>query len=96
MTKTLSAAVVAVATLAVSLVASGQQPQAPEPSGQTFRASVDVVEVDVSVLDRDRRPVRGLAQGDFTILEDGKPQKVVSFAPITAVDRDPSRSARMR
>jgi VWFA-related protein len=57
-----------------------QQPS----SGQTptFRAGVDVVQVDVSVLDRDRRPVRGLTAADFTVLEDGKPRPVVAFVPV--------------
>jgi VWFA-related protein len=35
--------------------------------------------VDVVVLDRDARPVRGLTKADFTVLEDGQPQEVVSF-----------------
>ena len=38
------------------------------------------MQLDVSVLDKNRHPVRGLAQGDFTILEDGKPRKIVGFA----------------
>lgn len=43
------------------------------PSGQAqFRAAVDLVQLDVSVLDRDRRPVRGLTAADFTILENGR------------------------
>jgi len=46
---------------------------------QTFRSSIDVVQLDVSVLDRDRRPVRGLAGTDFTVLIDGQPRPVVSF-----------------
>jgi VWFA-related protein len=52
--------------------AAGQQ--------QTFRTRVEVVQLDVSVLDKHRRPVRGLTQDDFTILEDGKPQKIVGFS----------------
>jgi VWFA-related protein len=38
-----------------------------------------MVVLDVSVLDRDRRPVRGLKASDFTVLEDGQPQKVSNF-----------------
>ena len=56
-------------------------------AGQTvFRAGVDLVDVDVSVLDRNRLPVRGLTAEDFTILEDGQPRPVVAFA---AVDLPP-------
>jgi VWFA-related protein len=45
-----------------------------------FVAGVDVIEMDVSVLDKDHHPVRGLKPADFTILEDGKPQKIVAFS----------------
>lgn len=48
----------------------------------TFRAGIDVVQVDVSVVDKNRRPVGGLTQSDFTILEDGKPRPVVAFVPV--------------
>jgi len=61
----------------VAIVA--QVPAAQQP---TFRTSVDVVQVDVSVLDKDRRPVRGLTQSDFTVLEDGKARPIVAFVPV--------------
>jgi len=48
----------------------------------TFRTGVDIVELDVTVVDKDRRPIRGLTAADFTILERGKPQPVVAFAAI--------------
>jgi VWFA-related protein len=47
-----------------------------------FRAGVDVVEMNVSVWDKDRKPVRGLKAEDFTVLEDGKPQKIVAFSEV--------------
>jgi VWFA-related protein len=56
----------------------------------TFRAGTDVIRVDVSVLDKNRRPVRGLTQADFTILEDGKPQTIVAFAPIDVAEAPPA------
>src|SRR5579862_9974300 len=56
---------------------STQVPQQPPPK---FTAGVDVIEMDVSVLGKDRRPLRGLKAEDFTILEDGKPQKIVAFS----------------
>jgi VWFA-related protein len=45
----------------------------------TFRGQIDVVQLDVSVLDRDRHPVRGLSPADFTVIEDGVPQSIVAF-----------------
>jgi len=52
----------------------------------TFRAGTEIVHLDVSVLDKDRRPVRGLTAADFTILEDGKPQPVVTFSAMDVPD----------
>jgi VWFA-related protein len=77
-------------------VAHGQQPPAQPPA--TFRTGVDLVEVDVSVLDKDRRPVRGLTRESFTILEDGKPRPVVAFAPVDLVEREaaPTRASWVR
>jgi VWFA-related protein len=82
--------------LALFAGASGLGGQEPaDGQGQPFRAAVDVIEVDVSVLDKDRRPVRDLRQADFTVFEDGKAQTLVSFTQITAAEADPTRSARM-
>jgi len=68
--------------LVFTLSVTAQQSQ---PSQQTpvFRSTVDLVHLDVSVLDQDRRPVRGLTDKDFTITEDNAPQGIVAF---TAVD----------
>jgi VWFA-related protein len=59
-------------------VAARQSPaQAP-----VFRSGVDLIHLDVSVLDSNRRPIRGLTAADFTVLEDGRPQKIVAFSAI--------------
>jgi VWFA-related protein len=42
-----------------------------------FRAAVDLVRFDVTVLDRNRQPVRGLTAADFIVLEDGREQPVL-------------------
>ena len=61
--------------------------QAPPPQAlPRFRAGVDVIEIEVSVLDKDRRPVRGLKQADFTILQDGRPQEIVAYDEIAIPD----------
>lgn len=49
----------------------------------TFRAGVDLVQIDVVVLDKNRKPVTGLMAADFTITEDGRPVSIDAFAPIT-------------
>ena len=53
-----------------------QQPTQPPP----FRSRVTVVPVDVRVVDRDGKPITGLTASDFTIVEDGVPQKIVHFS----------------
>lgn len=45
----------------------------------TFHAETELVLVNVTVRDKSGQFVRGLKQSDFTVLEDNKPQKVVSF-----------------
>lgn len=50
---------------------------------QQFRATTELVHLDVSVLDASRRPVTGLTAADFTILEDGQPREVAAFAAVT-------------
>lgn len=44
-----------------------------------FRLAVDLVQIDVRVTDRSGRPLIGLKPEQFTLLEDGKPQKINSF-----------------
>lgn len=58
-----------VASLAIASAWQGSQaPSAPPPSNQpqaTFKTGVEVVRLDVTVLDHDRRPLRGLTADDF-------------------------------
>lgn len=67
---------------AVCLLASGQATTPPQTQ-TVFKAGVDLVHLDVSVLDRDRKPVRGLTAADFTILDGGSPRAVAAFAEMT-------------
>lgn len=74
---------------ALGLICTGAALAAQAPPPQTlprFRAGVDVIEIEVSVLDKDRRPVRGLKQADFTILQDGRPQEIVAYDEIAIPD----------
>jgi VWFA-related protein len=85
------------AVVLAGLVAAGAlAPQGTPQPVPRFRAGVDVVVLDVSVLDRDRRPVRGLTAEDFTILEEGRPQPIVSFDELDAPEPDGSLVPWMR
>src|SRR3982751_2144616 len=48
--------------------------------GGQFTSGVNVVEVYAAATDADGNPVTGLQREDFTVLEDGKPQAVSTFA----------------
>ena len=45
----------------------------------TFRSTTELVLVNVTVRDKNGNPVRDLKREDFTVLEDNKPQQVLSF-----------------
>src|SRR5688500_14928755 len=59
-------------------------PQDPQPPRTTFRSAVDLVPVDVSVVDRNGRPVSDLAAEDFTLTVDGRPRRIASAQFIAA------------
>jgi hypothetical protein len=54
----------------------------------TFRSGIDIVRLDVSVLDKDRRPVRGLSPADFAITVDGVVQPIVAFDAVALPPRE--------
>jgi VWFA-related protein len=56
--------------------AQSQQSQRTPPP---FRSGVDVVQLDVSVLDANRHPVKGLTAADFTVTDNGVSQPIVAF-----------------
>ena len=85
---------VAVAAFVGVILTVGPAAQQPQ-TGQTpvFRTSVDLVHLDVSVLDKDRKPVRGLTEKDFTVVEDGKPQSIVAFSAVDVPENPPKPAA---
>jgi VWFA-related protein len=59
--------------VAAPALVGGQAPQ-------TFRSSVNLILVDVTVRDSKGQPVRNLQASDFEVLENGKLQQIVTFA----------------
>ena len=51
----------------------------PAQGDYIFHSRTEVVLVNVTVRDKDGNFIRNLKSEDFTLLEDNKPQKVVSF-----------------
>jgi VWFA-related protein len=72
-----------------------QQPpaQPPDPQQPPIRTGINYVRVDVIVTDKDGNPVLDLKPEDFTVAEDGKPQKIDSFV---VVKIDPIAQAQER
>lgn len=69
--------------LSMSMLAAAQDAQPPRA---TFKSSVDLVPVDVSVVDKDGRPVPDLTAQDFSLLVDGKPRRIASAEFIAIAD----------
>jgi VWFA-related protein len=80
----------AVRALVVVIVAAAGavyvRAQAPPPR-PVFRQGTDLVQVDVSVLDKKRHPVRGLTADNFSIFEDGQPRQIQAFTEVYLPDR---------
>ncbi len=76
------------ALLVLQLAASAQEAAPDAPQGEvTFKSTTQLVVVNVSARDKDGRPIDGLKASDFTITEDGKPQRVAVFEHQRLEDR---------
>ena len=84
------ALLVCIAAWSASAVMAGQ-----DPPTQTFRSGVDLLQLDVTVLDAERRPVHGLTAKDFTILVDGKAQPIQVLTEVRLPVRPASGPAWM-
>lgn len=73
-TRTLLSSSIAAAWLITAGVAAQNAPPA-----QTFRSSVDIVTLHTTVRDGDGRPLRGLRQNDFTVLDNGVQRTIKMF-----------------
>ena len=68
----------AAAAVVIVILCSGVMSQ-DSSREYTFRSATELVLVNVTVRDKNGNPVRDLKREDFTVLEDNKPQPVVSF-----------------
>lgn len=68
----------------VPATAAGTELGAPKIDDPSFKIDATLVNVDVMVTDDDGRVLTGLKRGNFLILDNGRPQKVVDFAPTSA------------
>ena len=65
------------AAFAVTPSAAPQQsPPSSPPQAPVFRAGVDLIALDVTVVDRNGAPVKGLTAEAFTARVDGQPRAV--------------------
>ena len=76
--------------IVASCLALFGQGQTQQP---TFRTGVQLVRIDVSVLDDNRQPVRGLQVSDFAVLEDGQPRPIRSFQAVDAASATATATA---
>jgi VWFA-related protein len=77
---------------AAVVLAAQMRPQNPPQ----FRGGVDVVELDVSVYDKDHHPIKGLKASDFTLLEDKLPRPLVGFSEVDIPEPPPPPATWMR
>jgi VWFA-related protein len=54
---------------------------------------LNTVTLDVTVTERSGKPVPGLTQSNFTVLDNGKPQQILSFSAIQGPATDPPTQA---
>jgi VWFA-related protein len=59
-----------------------QKPPAPQPE-EVIRITVNLVQVDATVVDAEGRLVEDLKAGDFEIRQDGKPQVITNFSYVS-------------
>ena len=86
------ASVQSMSVLAATLLVIGaaQERSAGQQGDPVIRVSVDLVQVDAVVTDAQGRHVADLRPEDFTIFEDGKPQKITHFSYAPGIAAQPA------
>ena len=68
-----------IVSLVLSTIASPQTQQPAQPQADDIvRISTNLVQIDAVVTDKNGNPIKELKDADFEVLQDGKPQKIVS------------------
>jgi hypothetical protein len=85
---------VAWAALGGLLAAASAQPQATHDASapETLRSTTHLIEVSVVAQTKQGAPVTGLTQQDFTLLDEGRPEKIAFFR----IETTPSSPAKPR
>jgi VWFA-related protein len=83
--RAISAALKKFAVVVAALVATCWDVASTEQS-PAFRTTAHLVRLDVSVLGKDGRPVRGLTPDDFEVMEDSVRQDLVAFQAVEVPD----------
>ena len=69
-----------ISTLAQTQTSPVRAPQEKTDEDDVVRISTNLVQVDVTVTDKDGRQVTGLTSEDFEILEEGQPQQITNLS----------------
>lgn len=85
MMRTIGIPVAGLLVFLCSIPHSFAAPQGEGAQTPTFRASSQLVLLDVVVTDKGGNPVAGLGMEDFSVKEDGKPQKIAFLTPPESV-----------
>src|SRR5512146_1448471 len=78
-TATALSAAMLLSPLSAQQASAPQQPETTQKGLYKFHVTSDLVLVSVTARDKSGQLVRDLKQSDFTVLEDGKPQRLQSF-----------------
>lgn len=79
MTRVVFHAAAVAATAALALAPAAAQSVQRRPPDQIFRAGVEMVSLNVTVVDQQQHYVTNLESKDFTVVEDGAPQEITYF-----------------
>lgn len=76
------AVLIPVLSLSAAVAALSQNGPATKPDTPIVRITTNLVQIDAVVTDRKGKPVTGLQEQDFEILQDGKPRNITAFSSV--------------